>query len=242
MKLPTPTVVAPCGRKICSNAENPSPGRCVRRRKIRWNRRSFLSHGAASLSSLLLVVRAWAQSAGEVVCQAGHQGPSGSPGTSCSSKASQRDQELSDKVKLPHLSRRAPWAMKATWLGRCASASSRPLASAPSGSDVTPEPQASTSPPRQERRGTRQAPREVTPPTLDQLPGQEGLCRPFVGATSASPISSRRSPVQHHRGPAGQKLFCWDGDLASKDAWLASGFKNIVVLSSNDICRRSPPA
>lgn len=30
------------------------------------------------------------------------------------------------------------------------------------------------------------------------------------------------------------KLFCWDGDLASKDAWVAGGFKP-VVLSSNDM-------
>lgn len=30
------------------------------------------------------------------------------------------------------------------------------------------------------------------------------------------------------------KMFCWDGDLASKDAWTAGGFKP-VVLSSNDM-------
>lgn len=109
--------------------------------------------------------------------------------------------------------------------------------------DIAPEPQALDIPLLVKNNEERDYLLKKYTPKLDQI-----LANPQKTATNSKPfpvvvlswsdIGSAyffsTKPRPNIAEARSSKLFCWDGDLASKDAWTAGGFKP-VVLSSNDM-------
>ena len=199
------------------------------------NRRSFLSYGAASLSVAAAGRQAWAQNAGEVVVKLGTKAPSGSPWHKLLLEASQKIKELSGgKVNFRIFAAGTMGdegdMVRKMRIGQLQAAGISTVGL----HDITPEPQALDIPLLVKNAEERDKLLEKYSPTLDQYLAKKGfvvLSWSDIGFTyffSAKPLSNITEARQ-------AKLFCWDGDLVSKDAWIAGGFKNVVVLSSNDI-------
>ena len=148
------------------------------------------------------------------------------------------DQELSGQG-VPRLSRRAPWAMKATWLGRCASGQLQAAGISTVG--LTSRPNLRPRHPLLVKNAEeRDKLLEKYSPTLVNYHSQ-GLCRPFVERHRLHLFLLGEAPVPTSPRP-GRPEAVLLGRLGQQGCLARRGFKNIVVLSSNDICRRSPPA
>lgn len=99
--------------------------------------------------------------------------------------------------------------------------------------DITPEPQALDLPMIVDNDAERDALLTQMAPSLNKALAAKGfivLSWSDIGSTYFFSTAPRPNLDEARKG----KLFCWNGDPASKDAWVNSGFKP-VVLSSNDI-------
>ena len=109
--------------------------------------------------------------------------------------------------------------------------------------DIAPEPQVLDIPLLVQNNEERDYLLKKYAPKLEQVlanpKGGDAAGKPFpVIVLSWSDIGSTyffsTKPRPNIAEARSSKLFCWNGDLASKDAWIAGGFKP-VVLSSNDM-------
>lgn len=200
------------------------------------NRRSFLSIGAASLSLAAGAAGpAYGQAGGPVIVKLGTKAPSGSPWHKLLQEASQKIKELSGgqvqfKIFAAGTMGDEGDMVKKMRIGQLQAAGISTVGL----HDITPEPQALDIPFLVKNAEERDKLLVKYGPTLDQVLAKKGFVvlswsdigfTYFFSAKSLPNISEARQA----------KLFCWDGDLAAKDAWIAGGFKKIVVLSSNDI-------
>ncbi len=199
------------------------------------NRRSFLSIGAASLSLAAAGDSAYGQTAGEVVVKLGTKAPSGSPWHKLLMQASQQIKELSGGKVVFRIFAAGQMGdegdmVKKMRIGQLQAAGISTVGL----HDITPEPQALDIPLLVQNNDERDKLLAKYSPTLDQYLAKKGFVVlswsdiGFAYFFSAKKLSNLAEARQ-------AKLFCWDGDLAAKDAWKAGGFQNIVVLSSNDM-------
>lgn len=200
------------------------------------NRRSFLSIGAASLSLAAAAVGpAYADGGGEVVVKLGTKAPSGSPWHKLLQEASQKIKELSGGKVVFRIFAAGTMGDEGDMVRKMRIGQLQAAAISTVGlHDITPEPQALDIPFLVKNAEERDKLLVKYGPTLDQVLAKKGivvLSWSDIGFTyffSAKPLSNITEARQ-------AKMFCWDGDLAAKDAWIAGGFSKVVVLSSNDI-------
>lgn len=197
------------------------------------NRRSLLSIGVASLALAATGSPALAEE-GEIVVKLGTKAPSGSPWHTLLKEGGQRITDLSGgKVKLKIFAAGTMGdegdMVKKMRIGQLQAAAISTVGL----HDIAPEPQALDIPFLVKNTTERDFLLEKYSPTLDKVLADKG----FI-VLSWSDIGFTYFYSAKPRGTIGEarssKMFCWDGDQASKEAWIAGGFKP-VVLSSNDI-------